>query len=265
VDGEDVENEEQKIAEVAVRYIAVAERLTGIAARRITGLEALKTHVLKHLDEEKSRAFESQVHSVQSKYDTFVRATGLESKTPALSRLRGHASVALHLLEMGTELVHFYVRHENDVRYELAKQKISALIDKAIVLDRIVNFASYFAQLVLARGRVFAEEVLKLFVVTNDIELRIPDAYSLHARPISLIVRIVTHYGTPVQMVIDGEACNAGSIMEMILAIGNRPGARKVGFRGDSRALADIRVLFESGLGERGVQELPRSLDYLKG
>lgn len=264
VDEENVLNEEQKIAEVASRYLAVADRVALLSKGRIVGEAELSAFVLKNLDEERARSIESQIHSIQSKYDTFVRMTSLESTTPVLPRLRGHASLALHLLEIGVELVHFYVRHENDVRYEQAKQRISSIVKKEQVLDRLVNFALLNASRVLDNGREFAEEVLRRFVTAREETFELPEGTYLHARPVSLIVRIVAHYGTPVRMHIGGEQVNAASIMEMILAVGSHAEERAVRFTGDSRALRDIRLLFDAGLGERGVATLPPALDYLK-
>lgn len=264
IDEENVLNEEQKIAEVATRYLAVADRVALIGRKRIAGEAELSSFVLRNLDEERVRSIESQVHSIQSKYDTFVRLTTLESRNPALPKLRGHASLALHLLEIGVELVHFYVRHENDVRYEPAKERISNLVHKNQVLDRLVNYSFVFASQVLLGGKPFAESVLRTFVAAHDETFDLPEGVVLHARPISLIVRIVAHYGTPVRMHLGSETANAASIMEMILAVGSGVEARSVQFSGDARALRDIRILFESGLGERGMHTLPTELDYLR-
>jgi phosphotransferase system HPr-like phosphotransfer protein len=264
IDEEDILDEEAKIAEVATRYLAASDRISEVANRPYGDLDSLRSYVLRFLDEEKARSLESQIHSIQSKYDTFVRATAIEARTPALPRLRGHASAALHLLEITTELIHFYVRHENDVRYEQAKARISNVVDKAAVLDRAVRYAFAFAHAILTAGRPFAEDVLHQFVPSQELVLDVPEGAILHARPISMIVRIVNHYGTPVEMDLEGERCDASSIMGMILAAGNHIGIGKVGFRGDERALADIRALFEAGLGEGGADTLPPRLEYLR-
>lgn len=274
IDEEDILDEEQKIAEIATRYLETtsvvmeaSERVQAAAAR--TGddrprLEVLKDIVLRSLDEERCRDLEARVHSVQSKYDTYVRATTIESRTPALAALRGHVSLSLHLLEMSTELVHFYVRHENDVRYERAKAHVAGLVDKAMVLDRTLNYSVYYAARSLAVGLPAAEEILSAFVRTSDLSVTIPDGSTLHARPMSLIAKVVAEHGTMVEMEIESEIANAGSIMELIVLVGSHPDARTVTFRGDERPLNDLRVLFESGLGEQGLDKLPASLGYLR-
>ena len=89
-----------------------------------------------------------------------------------------------------------------------------------------------------------------------------PDGVVLHARPVSLIARIVDHYGTPVQMSIGNTTCYAGSILQVLMAAGQNPTARQVTFEGDSVPLEDLCTLFSHGLGENDAP-LPKRLGYL--
>lgn len=264
IDDEDLLDEERKIAEVASRYMRGLERVGRLAATTLRRADDLRDFVLKQVDEERSREFEAMVHSLQSKYDTYIRNTVLEARTPSLPRLRGHISLALHLLEVCTELVHFYVRHENDIRYEAAKAGIAGLVNKTEVLDRAINYAFHFAADVLRAGEPLAQEALATFVQVQELTVELPEGATLHARPISLIVKIVHHHGTHVVMDLGGESCDAASIMEIIMIAGNVPDARRVLFRGDARTLRDLRLLFESGMGERGMDVLPPELHYLR-
>jgi phosphotransferase system HPr (HPr) family protein len=265
IDEEDVVEEEQRIAEISTKFLAAADALSWVSDVRIDGRKELRDFVLAHTDEERSRHYEGLVHSLQSKYDTYIKNTTLEGRHSSLPRLRGHVSLALHLLEMGTQLVHFYERHENDIRYESAKARIARIVDKSVLLDRLVNYCQHFAHRALESGRRFAEEALRTFVRVQRLELSLSEGMALHARPISLIVKIVARYGTHVEMEVEGETANAGSIMELIMLIGGHSEARRFVFRGDSRPLQDIRMLFEHGLGEEGLDVLPAQLDYLRG
>jgi phosphotransferase system HPr-like phosphotransfer protein len=85
----------------------------------------------------------------------------------------------------------------------------------------------------------------------------------LHARPISLLVSIINHYATPVEFEVAGETCNAGSILEMMIAVGSKSEEKQFRFRGDEHPLRDIALLFHHGLGEGGVDTLPPELGYL--
>ena len=63
---------------------------------------------------------------------------------------------------------------------------------------------------------------------------------------------------------IAGGTANAGSILEVMILAGSNPEVRILDFRGDTRPLEDLRLLFEAGLGEWGMDRLPEALDYLR-
>jgi len=86
----------------------------------------------------------------------------------------------------------------------------------------------------------------------------------LHARPAALIVGIVSRYGTPVELEVKGQNCNAGSILELLVTVGSHPDEKEFTFRGDATPLRDIALLFQYGLGEEGVDALPDELSYLR-
>ncbi len=50
----------------------------------------------------------------------------------------------------------------------------------------------------------------------------------------------------------------------MMITVGSNTEARRYVFSGDERTLGDIQLLFEAGLGERGLEELPEELGYLR-
>ena len=261
---EDSEEEDSQVAKVASAYLSALERISSLKRERIADPLTLRRFVDSTFDEERARSVEALVHSIQSKYDTYVKATPVELQAPALPSMRGHASTALHLLEVATELTHFYVRRETEISASKAHSGIARLIDKTEVLHQIVNYALFFAVRILEAGRPFAEEALSRFVQGEELRVFIPEDETLHARPISLIVRIVNQYETHVEMEISGKTCSAASIMEIIMIAGDHPTEREILFRGDSRPLKDIELLFENGLGEGGIDALPEQLSYLK-
>jgi phosphotransferase system HPr-like phosphotransfer protein len=179
--------------------------------------------------------------------------------------LRGHVSSALHLLEAVTQLAHFVERHESGVRTEAAERKLADLVDRARVHDVTLNTLLYWADRIMQLGRRLAEELLPTYTNVQQLEVEVDDGVTLHARPVSLIVGIVTHYGTPVEMEVGGATCHAGSILELMIAVGSHPEERRFVFRGDEHPLRDIRMLFGAGLGEHGIDALPDALSYLRG
>ncbi len=265
VDEEELTHEEQKIAEVTSKYLRAVEMFESMKVRKIADPEKRKSYIERHCTEERARVCEAQIHNLQSKYDTYIKNTTTEREDSRLVRLRGHVSATLHLAQAVTHFVHFYERHENDIRSERAKERIAALIDKNAVLDRVLNFSLFHADRIFRRGKALAEALLPQYTNTKTVDVSLLDGNYLHARPASLVVAIVNHYGVPVEMEIEGSKCNAASIMQVMILAGTHSGAKKLRFHGDERPLYDIQALFESGLGEQGLESLPEKLSYLRG
>lgn len=264
VDEEDVADESQRIAELATKYLKICDIVDGIGIERIEDPVRLRHFVAKNATEEKARQYETSVHNLQSKYDTYVKNTTFEAKDSNLRALRGFISITLHLLEYVTHLVHFYERHENDIRYEPTKQRIARIIVKSEVLDRAVNFGLLWGAEFLARGREPALAIFPAYTKLRAQTFDIPSHVELHLRPATLIHKVANHYGTPVQMKLaDGDWVDVSSLIRVVMEIGMNSHARKVTFRGDENALRDMKLLFASGFGETG-EGLPGDLAYLQ-
>jgi len=261
---EDGEPDEARAAAILSRYLDLTDIFARTPDWPDSDLESLVQFVGQRYDETKARGIESRVHNIQSEYDTHIKFTPLEASNPELRVFRGHISLALHLLEIGTLWVHFYERHEGLIQHNEARVRIAEQVSQAEVLRQAVLFALYHAWSVLLAAEPLAERLLPRFVHHEELELEVPEGGTLHARPLSLIVNVVRHHGTAVDMVIDGDATSAASIMGLILFAGRHLGARKVTFRGDRRPLEDLRLLFAAGLGEDGTAHLPDQLAYLR-
>lgn len=258
-------NDEETVAAILSRYMELSSRLQRAENLRPKDeLEALAGFVRNTYDETEARALETIVHNVQSAYDTHVKMTEIERANPGLRAFRGHVSLGLHLLEIGTLLVHFYERHESQIQHRAAKERIASLIDRKLVLHHAVFFALYHASTVLLAVRPLVSELLGRFVQQDQIELVLPEGGILHARPLSLIVSVVRHHGTAVDMVIGDQSTSANSIMGLIVFAGRHPDVRSIKFRGDRRPLEDLRLLFENGLGEDGTDHFPEEISYLR-
>lgn len=261
----EISEEEQRIAEVASKYLEVCTMFERVAVRRIDDVEEREVYLSRQCSEERSRVYEATVHNLQSAYDTHVKNTHMESEDARLPRLRGHASAAFHLLEAVTHLVHFYERHLVLQGEEGANQRVAQLVDPVEVREITLNHLLYWAAEFMELGRPLAEEVLRSYTNVQELVVEISGEVVVHARPAALIVSIVNHYGTPVEMEVGGTRCNAGSILDLMVAVGSNPSARRYVFRGDENPLRDIGLLFENGLGENGTAGLPEELAYLRG
>ena len=260
----EIEDEEQRIAEVASKYLQACEMLeqSGLVEEGDPG--ARERLLGDHCDEQMARVFEATVHNLQSAYDTHIGHTLLEDVDDRLKHLRGHISTALHLLETVTQLTHFVERHDNEQRSELAEKHLSKVVGRHSVQEVILNDLFLWARRFLQAGVPLAEELLPRYTDLQSLDVLLPEGVTLHARPASLLVAIATHHGTPVEMSIGDQTANTSSILEVMVLVGSNPEAREFRFRGDAKPLLDIQRLFESGLGEQGLQKLPPELDYLR-
>lgn len=264
IDEEDVADETQRIAELATKYLKICDVVESLGIETFDDPVRLRHFVAKNCNEERARQYETSVHNLQSKYDTYIKNTSYEAKDPNLKALRGYISITLHLLEYVTHLIHFYERHENDIRYEPTKQRIARIVVKGEVLDHAVNFALNHAARFLRLGRSPALAIFPAYTKLREQSLDVPPNVDLHLRPATLISKIGTHYGTPVQMKIgNGDWIDVSSLIRVVMEIGMNSGCRTVTFRGDENALKDLTTLFESGFGEGG-DALPKELEYLQ-
>ena len=265
LDREEVDEKGGAVAVLLHGLLQGAERVQALNERLPRGgYEQLRQFVRDHFDEAESRKYSTGVHNLQSQYDTYVKPTRLHQEVAELRTFRGHVSLALHLFEVANFLIHFYERHEGEELRGATKDRIAALVPRADVLHHVVLFAARHAVDVVLRAVPLAQALLPRFARQQTVELELPDGVVLHARPLSLIVGVVRHYKTPVEIVIDGASTSAGSIIGLIMFVGRFPGARKIGFRGDGAPLEDLRRLFAAGLGERGFDQFPEALAYLR-
>ena len=262
---EAIQDEEQRIAEVASKYLQACTMLEEARPRRSASPAERDQLMAKNCTEELARVYEATVHNLQSAYDTHIKNTVIESGDHRLARLRGHVSASLHMLEAVTQLAHFVERHESELRDDRARRRLEEIVSRAQVTDVVVNVLLYWADRVMQLARPLAEELLPSYTTVQDLVVELDEGLVLHARPAALIVSIVNHHGTPVEMEIDGRRCNAGSILELLVVVGSNPEARRFVFRGDQHPLRDIGLLFQYGLGEHGIQGLPDALAYLRG
>lgn len=264
IDEKDIIEQKHIIAELATLYKNVAESLRKIKVNKDQAMESIKNQTFYEFDETKTRQFESLIHNIQSKYDTYLRTTLVETGHGDLKLLRGHASLSLHLFEMATILVHIYERHENDIRYEKTKQKTCAVLPKQELLGVLNGYVRFYGVQVFLEGEKVADRIIEAFVKIQSIEINTDNRFALHARPLSLIAKIALHYNTPLEIEIEGHSCNAGSIMQMIMLAGNNPKPQQITFRGEDRALRDVKDLFESVLLQDGdLEKAPPHLSYL--
>ncbi len=265
IDLDRIEDEEQRIAEVATKFLDTAEALRAVRISRLEDEFERESFMAEHCTEVDARNWEASVHNLQSSYDTYVKDTVLETGDPRLRTLRGHISAALHVLQAVTHLTHFVERHSGGLRSEAAEAVLQSVVPRREVRDVALNRLLIWAWTFMDTGTDLASSLLPSYTNVSQVTLCLREGVHLHARPASLVVAVVQHHGTPVELEVAGNVCNAGSILELMVAIGSNPDAREYLVRGDERPLRDLVALFAADLGESGLDGLPDSLGYLRG
>ena len=264
VDLDRIDDDDHRIAKVATSYLSAYEMLDSVGIEPMDEAEQREEFLRESCSEETARVWQATVHNLQSSYDTYVKNTVLETGDPRLRDLRGHVSAALHTLEAVTYLIHFVERHERGLRSDMADSVLQRLVPRsqvrAVTLNRLLVSALAF----IRSGADIAASLLPSYTRVSSVELTLREGVFLHARPASLIVAVVQHHGTPVELDVAGARCNAGSILELMVAIGSHPEQRHFSAHGDERTLRDLEALFAADLGESGLEDLPSSLDYLR-
>lgn len=169
------------------------------------------------ISEDNLRYLNFRFHSLQALYDTHVSETEIESLDADLPILRGHISVVYHLLEIATQLVHYYERHLN-IRTGDSALRRKPVIASETLLDMLMSYSITYAGLYLDLGRRLCHTMLKHYAEVGTIKAPAPCYRGFHVRPATLVAKIVQHYGSDVRMELGGQSYDASSPLDLFRA-----------------------------------------------
>ncbi len=257
---------------IASEFLEVVKDFEQFAFYERYDLKKITELVPEQINEVTIRRYEMLIHNLQSSFDSYVVNTKSSSENNKLEQLRSHFSAALHLLQVMGRLLHFYERHLYDTGfkdvYKNISESLSELIDRDVLLDRAVNFCLFYACKFLSSGKEIAYVILNENMETASLKVGIPKDRGFHSRPSLLVAKIVQHYGGEVKMYVNNDKFDAASVLDIQWAGGKikKEEVEEVEFRGDKRALGDLKILAEVNYGEdhmgKGIP-LPKELSYL--
>ena len=262
---DEVKDEEDRIIEVCEKIKQISRLMNDSKVHQVNDVNELKLAVLRKFNEKRARKYKNLIHNVQSDFDTYVKNTKLEVAHQELKILRGYISMPLHLLEVSLWLAHFYERHEDEIRPGENKKRISMIVNKDLVLDKIMNFGFFYSQYFLNEGNKLACEVLKFFTKVVRVELPIPQPLGFHARPATLVSIVARQYeNMDLFVIVDGEKYNTKSVMSLLQVGGTvaDKGYKTILYEGDKRVIEDIKLLVKHNYCED--TEIPSRLSYLR-
>jgi len=260
-----VKDEEEHVIEVCEKIKHISRLMNDSKISQIEDINKLKLAVLQKYNENRARLHKNLIHNIQSDFDTHIKNTKIEVVHQELKVLRGYVSMPLHLLEVSLWLAHFYERHEDEIRPGENRKRISMIVNKDVLLDKIINFGFFYSQYFINEGNKLADEILKCFTKVLRVELSVPKPLGFHARPCTLISIIARKYeDTDLSVIVDGEKFNAKSVMSLLQVGGlvADKGYQTILFEGDKRVIDDIKLLVKHNYCEEG--EIPSRLSYLR-
>lgn len=262
----------ENLTRISSEFLEVVNDFEQFAFYERYDLKTINTLVPEQFNEVIIRRYEMLIHNIQSSFDSYVVNTKSSPQNLILEQLRSHFSIVFHLLQVTGSLLHFYERHLHDIGfkdvYKNVSESLSNLIDPDVVLDRAINFCLYYAWKFLSSGKAVALKILNENMETSTIEVGIPKDRGFHSRPSLLVAKIVQHYGGEVKMLVNSDVFDASSVLDIQWAGGKikKEEIETVRFKGDIRALKDIKILSNVNYGEdlmgKGIP-LPRELSYL--
>jgi hypothetical protein len=179
--------------------------------------EKFASYVRDSVSEKKLRSLELQFHNLQSLYDTYVSGTEAALLDTDLPVLRGHISVVFHLLRTATLFVHHYERHVKKQPCDSVGRQ-EPVVKAKVLLDVIMKYSVTHINLYIDCAEHLCHEMLKRYAEVGEVDVHVPPYRGFHVRPSTLIAKLVLHYGSAVQMEMDGEVFDASSPLGLFRA-----------------------------------------------
>lgn len=212
-----VESVSETVTRLTTAYLALAAQsdLLHLVAR--TGPADYAACLPNPVNAGALRHLQHEFHNMQSLYDTFVSSTENELIDPSLPVLRGHISVVLHLLYTATAFTHYYERHIHNQGCR-GKGRPDALVNGDALLRVLLGYSLTFASHYVAAGQSLCHDMLKRYAEVTRATMPVPRYRGFHVRPSTLVAKIVLHYGSEVQLILDGHGYDASSPLEIFRA-----------------------------------------------
>ncbi len=212
-----VASPEETVVYLATAFLNLAEESKFLHTVQNQHVENYADWIPDPVSEERLRNLEQMFHNLQSRYDTYISDSNVETLDEDLPVLRGHITVIYHLLETATAITHYCERHIFSFDSE-SKTSKNGLVDPAELLNILVRYSVAFASSYIMRTRSLCHEMLRRYAIQGRVTVPVPRYRGFHVRPSTLVAKIVSHYGSHVQMKLGGETYNAGVTLDLFRA-----------------------------------------------
>jgi hypothetical protein len=212
-----VASPEETVVYLATAFLNLAEQSTFLHSVQQQQVENLADWIPDPISEERLRNLEEMFHNLQSLYDTHISDSNVETLDENLPILRGHITVIYHLLETATAFTHYCERHILSYASRTRKSRQN-LTDPNKLLEVLIHYSVAFASRYISRTRSLCHDMLRRYAIQGRITVPAPRYRGFHVRPSTLVAKIVSHYGSEVEMKLAGEIYNAGVTLDLFRA-----------------------------------------------
>jgi hypothetical protein len=221
-----VASPEETVVYLATAFLNLAEQSTFLHAVQNQHIDNYADWIPDPISEERLRNLEEMFHNLQALYDTHISDSNVETLDDDLPVLRGQITVIYHLLETATSFTHYCERHILSFASH-PKPSQRGLVDPNKLLDVLIHYSVAFASRYITRTRSLCHEMLRRYAIQGQITVPAPRYRGFHVRPSTLVAKIVSHYGSEVQMKLAGETYNAGVTLDLFRANEKINGGKK--------------------------------------
>jgi hypothetical protein len=203
-----VETVAETVTSMATAFLNLAAESKDVRAAGKAKPHQYDDFLASAIREENLRSLQLRFHNLQSLYDTYLSGTEAEGRDDDLVVLRGHISVVFHLLTVATLFAHYYERHMDTQPCE-SPTRHDQLVKHQQLLAVLMNYCVKYISLYIAGAEDLCRQKLKQYAEITQLEVSIPRYRGFHVRPSTLISKLVIHYGSAVQMQLEGQTYDA--------------------------------------------------------
>ena len=254
-----IDNVYETVTLLATAFLNLSEETRGLRAVRMPEPDDCCHFKSDVVNQEALCNLEDQFHNLHSLYDTYVCDTDVEDVDSDLMVLRGHISVAMHLLSVGSSLASYFQRYVYVAKEGLA-DSLNSLVRADDLLQVLIRYTIGYTVVHTLAARDLCQLMLNRYVEETMIDVSIPVYRGFHVRPSTLAASIVQHYGTDVHMELGDETVNVAIPLELF-RINEKINAQKRRFL--AQRIAQLNLAGEYGSIEFMRTQIHEALLYL--
>lgn len=203
------------ITSFCTRVLSAFSKLAWLYPYKDLTPEQLLSYVPDQLSEMALTSLAGRFHSLATLYDDRIAPTRLPERVPQVANIREQLEFLFSLVNASALTLHYYERHVKLYPQMTAEFTGLTEIDVHALL---CPFLIYYTVKIAKNCTALAQRLLSQYSEEGEVRVEIPRYRGFHVRPSTLLAQIVAHYGTPVEMQLEGKNYNAAAPLDLFRA-----------------------------------------------